>query len=164
MFKYLKPFFNPQTQNFSYRLPKELVIDKIEEVFKQRVSLLSSNDMEGSFLSKDIFKIDILSGFYSKGGKYSSRLIGEIIEYEKGITQIKTIAKPSLTLYIVFFFGVIFGLISFYKFIHTNSFHFLFWSILFLIGITSLSIGFSNAAIVSIRERYKMYIDKELKT
>jgi hypothetical protein len=164
MFEHFKVFFNPIAQNYFYNLPKELVIEKIEKVFKHKVSLLSSNDMEGSFLSKDIFKIDIVSGFYSKGGKYSSRLIGEIIEYEKGITQIKTIAKPSLTLYIGFFFGVIFGLISFYKFAQTNSFKFLFWSILFLIGITALSIGFSSAAIVSIRERYKMYIDKELKT
>jgi hypothetical protein len=125
--------------------------------------MLSSNDMKGSFLSKDTFEIDIISMGYSKGAKYSSSLIAEIIESQKGITEIKTIAKPSLALYISFLMGIIFGLIALNKFIQTNSYMFLFWSIVFLFGITSLLIGISNVAIATIRERYKMYIDKELK-
>ncbi len=164
MLKHLKTFFNPSSKNYSYTQPKELIISKIKEVFKEKVTLLSSNDMKGIFLSKDTFEIEIISAGYANGVKYSSSLIGEIIETQNGRTQIKTIAKPSVALYILFLIGIVFGIIAFYNFMQTNSFVSLFWSIVIIIGLPTFSIGFSNVAIAAIRERYKMYIDKELKS
>jgi hypothetical protein len=164
MIKHFKTFFYPDTSIYTYNQSKEVVITKIAEVLKRKVTFLSSNDMKGRFLNGDTFAIDTVTPAYTRGVKYSSTLIGQVIKLQNGATQIKTKAKPSMALYFLFFVTIIFGIVYLYKFIQTGSTSFLFWSLAMLIIGPALSIGFSNVAIASIRERYKMYIDKELKT
>ena len=120
--------------------------------------------MKGRFLSGDIFAIDSVSPAYTRGVKYSSTLIGQVDKSQNGTTQIKTKAKPSIALYFLFFVTIIFGIAYLYKFILTGSTTFLFWSLAMLILGPALSIALSNIANASIRERYRTYIDKELKT
>ncbi|KAA9036502.1 hypothetical protein FW778_17945 [Ginsengibacter hankyongi] len=162
MLRYFKTFFYPDTLTYSYNQSKETVLAKIEEVLKRKVTFLSSNDMKGRFLNSDTFAIDTISPAYTRGVKYSSTLIGQVVELGNETTQIKTKAKPSMALYFLFFVTIIFGIAYLYKFIQTGSTSFLFWSLAMLIIGPALSIGFSNVAIASIRERYRMYIDKEL--
>ncbi|HEY5771018.1 MAG TPA: hypothetical protein VIS75_00265, partial [Chitinophagaceae bacterium] len=64
----------------------------------------------------------------------------------------------------LFFIAIISGVVYLYKFIQTGSAVLLFWSLVWLFLGPALSIGLSNVGISSIRERYKMYIDKDLKT
>jgi hypothetical protein len=164
MLKHFKTFFYPAVLTYSYNQPKELVIAKITEVLKQKVTLFSSNDMTGRFLNQDTFKINTVSPAYTRGVKYGSTLVGQIIESKNGMTEIRTKAKPSLALYALFFITLIFGLGYLYKFIQTGSTGFLLWSLaMFFLG-PALSIGFSNVAIYSVRVRYNMYIDKVLIT
>jgi len=164
MLKHFKTFFYPVVLTYSYNQSRESVIAKIEEVLQIKVTLLSSNDMTGRFLSSDTFVINTVSPAYTRGVKYGSTLIGQVIELQNGATQIKTKAKPSMALYVLFFVTIIFGIVYLYKFIQTGSTSFLFWSLAMLIIGPAVSIGISNVAIASIRERYKMYIDKELNT
>lgn len=163
MIKHVKAFFYPDILIYSYNQSKETVLAKIEEILKRKVTFLSSNDMKGRFLNSDTFSIDTVSPAYTKGIKYSSTLIGQVIQSQNE-TQIKTKAKPSSALYFLFFATIIFGIAYLYKFIQTGSTGFLFWSLVMLIIVPALLIGFSKVTIASIRERYKMYIDKELKT
>lgn len=162
MIKYLRNFFYPQSLTYSYNQPKESVISKIEEVLKRKVTPFSSTDMIGSFLNSDTFSIAIISPVYTRGVKYGSTLIGQVIELQKGTTLIKTKVKPGTALYFLFFLSVILGLILLCKFIQAGSAIFLFWSLAMLIIGPALSIGVSNISGTVIRERYKMYIDKEL--
>ena len=164
MLKHFKTFFYPAVLTYSYNLPKELVITKITEVLKKKVTLFSSNDMTGRFLNQDTFAINTVSPANTKGVKYGSTLVGQIIESKNGMTEIRTKAKPSLALYSMFFVTLIFGLTYLYKFIQTGSTGFLFWSLAMLFLGPALSIGFSNVAIYSVRARYKMYIDKAIIT
>lgn len=162
MLKHLKTFFYPHTSIYNYNQSKEVVIAKIAELLKRKVTFLSSNDMKGRFFNGDTFAIDTVSPAYTRGVKYSSTLIGQVIELQNGTSQIKTKAKPSLSLYFLFFLTITFGIVYLFKFIQAGSPSFLFGSLaMFIIGPT-LSIGISNVAIVAIRERYIMYIDKEL--
>lgn len=163
MFNHLKTFFYPVTLSYSYIQPKEVALAKIDEVLKKKITFLSSNNIKGRFLNSDTFVIDIVSPAYTRGIKYSSTLIGQVIELENGTTQIKTKTKTSLALYFLFFLAIILGIAYFYKFIQSGSTGFLIWSLAFFTIGPSLSIGISNVAIAAIRERYKMYIDKELK-
>lgn len=164
MFKYFNTFFYPSTSTYTYNQSKEVVLSKIAEVLKRKVTFLSSNDMKGRFLDSDTFAIDTVSPVDTRGVKYSSTLIGQVIELQNGTTEIRTKAKPSIALYFLFFVTIIFGIGYLYKFIQTSSIDFLFWSLAMLIIGPALSIGFSNVAIASIRERYEMYIDRELNT
>ena len=163
MIKYFKTFFYPTVLTYSYDEPKELVIGKIKDVFRQKVTLLSSKDMTGYFLNSDTFIINAESPAYTRGVKYSSTLVGQVIQSQTGVTEIKTKAKPSFIFYILFFVTIIFGLIYLYQFMQTGETDFLFWSMALLILGPAISIGFSNVAIASIYERYQMYIHKELK-
>ena len=162
MIKHFKTFFYPVTLIYSYNQPKEAVIAKIEKVLSRKVTFLGDNDMKGSFLSDDTFTIEMISFAYTNGVKYSSTLIGKVLEPQNGTTHIKIKAKPSFALYSLFFVTTIFGIGYLYKSIQTGSSSFLFWSLGMLIGGPFLSIGISNVAISSILERYKMYIHKEL--
>lgn len=164
MLKHFKTFFYPVVLTYSYNQPKELVIEKITEVLKEKVTLFSSNDMTGEFLNQDTFAINTVSFAYTSGVKYGSTLVGQIIESKNGMTEIRTKAKPSLALYSMFFIALIFGLLYLYKFFQTGSSGFLFWSLAVLLLGTALSIWFSNVAIYSVRVRYNMYIDKALIT
>jgi len=163
MIRHLKTFFYPVTLTYSYNKSKDVVLAKVHEVLNRKVSLLSSQDINGSFLNSDTFAIETIKFAYTRGVKYNSTLVGQVIESQNGTTQINTKAKPSFALYFFFFVTIIFGIAYLYKFIQTGSTGFLFWSLAMLLIGPALSIGFSNVAIASIRERYSMYIDKELK-
>jgi hypothetical protein len=164
MIKHLKAFFYPAVLTYSYNHPKELVIEKITEVLKRKATLFTSNDMTGSFRNADIFLINTVSFAYTRGVEYGSTLVGEITESEKGITNIKTKAKPALVFYFLFFLAIILGLFYLYNFLQTGLTTSLCWSLGLLIVGPAVCIGFSNVAIYAVRERYLTYIDKELKT
>jgi len=121
MIKHFKAFFHPPVLTYSYNQPKDLVVAKITEVLKNKATLFSSNDTQGNFLNADTFVINAVSAVNTRGVKYSSALVGKIIESQEGITEIKTKAKPSFTLYSLFFVTIVFGLIYLYKFIQTGS-------------------------------------------
>jgi hypothetical protein len=57
MIKHFKTFFYPDTSIYTYNQSKEVVITKIAEVLKRKVTFLSSNDMKGRFLNGDTFAI-----------------------------------------------------------------------------------------------------------
>ena len=162
MLKHFKTFFHPTVITYSYNQPKEIVIAKITEVFKQKVTLFSSNDMTGKFLNPDTFAISTVSFANTQGVEYGSTLVGHIVESENGETKINTKATPSFVFSLVFFITTIFGVIYFFKSIQTGLTEGLFWSLGLLILGPAISIGLSNVAIHSVRERYKMYIDKAL--
>lgn len=164
MIKFFKTFFYPNTYTYTYNQSKEIVLARIDEILNRKTTFLSSNDVKGRFLNNDSFAIEIISPAYTRGVKYNSTLFGQVIEIQNGTTQITTKAKPSNALYGLFFVTIIFGITYLYKFIQTGSTDFLIWSLVMLIIGPALSIGFSNVAIASIHERYKMYIDRELKT
>ena len=164
MLKHFKIFFYPTVLTYSYNKPKEIVIAKITEVFNQKVTLFSSNDMTGKFLNKDTFAINTNSFANIQGVKYGSTLVGQIIDSKNVITEIRTKAKPNFILYTMFFVSLIVGLLYLFKFFQNNSTEFIFWSLALLFFGTVLPIGFSNVAIYSIRLRYKMYIHKALST
>lgn len=162
MIKYLKTFFYPDALIYTYNLSKEEVLSKIEDILKRKVTFFGDSDMKGSFLNEDTFRINIVSMANTNGVKYSSTLVGQVLESQNGTTCIKLKAKPSFALYSLFFVTIILGIGYLYKSIKTGSSSFLFWSLAMLIGGPFLSIGISNVAITSILERYKMYIHKEL--
>ena len=164
MLKHFKTFFYPVVLTYSYKQPKQFVITRIAEVFKEKVTLFSSNDMTGRFLDQTTFAINTVSPVYTRGAKYGSTLVGQIIESKNGMTEIRTKAKPSLALYALFFITPILGLGYLYKFMQTGSTEFLLWSLAMLFLGPALSIGLSNVAIYSVRVRYTMYIDKALMT
>ncbi|MFZ1304552.1 MAG: hypothetical protein WAR80_01855 [Ferruginibacter sp.] len=164
MIRHLKTFFYPAVLTYTYNYPKELVIAKITEVLKREATLFTSNDMTGRFRNPDTFVIDTVSFAYTRGVKYGSMLVCEITESEKGIINIKTKAKPALVFYFLFFLAIILGLFYLYNFLQTSLTTSLCWSLGLLIVGPAICIGFSNVAIYSVRERYLMYIDKELKT
>jgi len=163
MINYFKSFFYPPVLTHRYNHSKELVVAKINEVLKNKVRLFSSNDMYGKFLDSDTFRINVHSIAYTRGVKYGSTLIGKITALNTGITEIKTVAKPSTAFYFLFFVITIFSLGFIYKSIAAGSLVFLSLSLLLFITGSLLTIGLSNVTIASIRERYVMYIDKELK-
>ncbi|MEP7237437.1 MAG: hypothetical protein ABI685_06225 [Ferruginibacter sp.] len=162
MIKHFKTFFYPPVLTYLYKQPKECVIAKIKEILERKVTFFTSNDMTGRFLNGDSFVINAESPAYTSRVKYGSSLVGEIIELEKGTTLIKTKTEPSIAFYFLFLITIVFGLIYLYKSIQTGSTEVLLWSLAILIIGPALAIGFSNVAIASIQERYKMYIDKEL--
>ena len=162
MLKHFRTFFYPAVLTYSYNQTKESATAKIEKVLEKKATFLSNNDMTGRFLSSDTFVIHTASPAYTRGVKYGSTLVGQVIESKNGTTQIKTKAKASIALYFLFIVTIVFGLAYLYKFIQSGSTVFLLWSLAMLIIGPALSIGFSNVAIASIRKRYKMYIDKEL--
>ncbi len=160
MLKHLKTFFSPTALTYSYNKPKELVIAEITEILKKKVTFLGSTDMTGKFLNQNTFAINIAS--LTSGIKYSSTLVGKIIESENGMTEVSTTAKPAFSLYSTFFMALVLGLIYLYKFFQTGSAGILFGSLAMLFLGPALSIAISNVEIYSVRERYTMYIDKAL--
>ena len=162
MIKPLKTFFYPKTSKYLYNQSKQTVIARVEKVLNRKGNFFGDNDMKGSFLSDDTFIMEIISFAFTNGVKYSSTLIGKIIESNNGTTCIKIKAKPSFALFIIFFVTIIVGIAYSYKYFQTNSLSFLFLALAMLIGGPFLSIGISNVAIASIGNRFKMYIHKEL--
>jgi hypothetical protein len=162
MIKHFKTFFYPVTLKYSYNQPKEVVITKIEQVLSRKVTFLGDNDITGSFLSEDNFKIEMRSFAYTKGVKYSSTLNCNIIDLQNGTTCIDIKAKPSRALYFLFFTTIILGIAYLNKSIQTGSTSFLLLSFVSLIGGPFFSIMISNIASASLLNRYNMYLHKEL--
>jgi len=157
MIRHVKIFFYPPVVTYSYHKPKEIVIDKISELLSKRTTFLGSHDITGMFYISLVYHMSTAKFIFG------STLVGDIIESRGGITEIRTKARPSFASYFLFFIAIISGVVYLCKFMQTGSAVFLFWSLVWLFLVTALSIGLSNVGIASIRERYKMYIDKNLK-
>ena len=164
MLRHVKIFFYPPLLTYSYSKPKEIVIDKIAEVLNKKTTFLGSHDITGMFLTGNMFYISLVKYPMSAATfMLGSTLVGDIVESRRGITEIRTKARPGFGSYFLFFIAIISGVVYLSKFVQTGSIEFLFWSLVWLFLGTALSIGLSNVGISSIRERYKMYIDKDLK-
>jgi len=163
MIRHIKIFFYPPVLTYSYNKPKEIVIDKISAVLSRKTTFLGSHDITGMFLTGNMFYIRLVYPMSAAKFMFGSTLVGDIIESRRGMTEIKTKARPSFGSYFLFFIAIISGAIYIYKFIQTGSGAVLFWSLLWLFLGPALSIGLSNVGISHIHERYKMYIDKDLK-
>jgi len=163
MIKYLKDFFYPPVLTFAYNQPKEIVIDKIRQVLNKKVTFFSSRDMIGMFLTENMFTISLVVPVLAARPLMGFTLVGDVFELRRGVTEIRTKPRPGVGLYFLFFMAVIIGIGYFYEFIKTGSTGFLFWSLGILLGGALLSIGLSNVGKASIYERYKIYIDKELR-
>lgn len=103
MIKYLKSFFYPSVIIYHYLLPKELVIAKITEILKRKITFLGSNDMSGSFLTGDTFAVNVISPAYTRGVKLGSTLVCQVTDLKNGATEIKIKTKPSSAFYFLFF-------------------------------------------------------------
>lgn len=102
MIKHLKEFFYPPTITYSYNLSKEIVIVKIMEVFSKKVTIWGGKDMTGMFLTDNIFSVSVVRPALGPRLSLGSTLVGEICEVKKGLTEIKTIARPNFAAYIFF--------------------------------------------------------------
>jgi hypothetical protein len=163
MFKYIKTFFKPDTLIYSYNKPKELIIDKIYKSFEEKVTFFSDRDTKCSFINDDTFELSSTSPAWTNNIKYSSTLIGKIIELENGTCQIKIQIKSGIVFFIFFFITPIFGIIYFFEFTKTSLISYLFWGLgMFIIG-PILSISIASVGNSGILKRFEMYIDKVLK-
>lgn len=57
MIQHFKTFFFPDTSIYTYNQSKKVVLTKIDEILKRKVTFLDSNDMKGHFLNGDTFAI-----------------------------------------------------------------------------------------------------------
>ena len=160
MIKYFKIFFYPPVVTYSYNQPKEIIVNKITEVFKRKVRSASNSNISAMFLTDNMFAISLKLPIRIVKLMFCSTLVGTIIKSRSGITEIETKARPGFGLYGLFFLAVIFGLNYMYEFIRTGSTAFRLLSLAMMIVVPALSIGFSNIAVASIRKRYKIYIDR----
>lgn len=163
MIKYFKIFFYPPAVTYSYKQPKEIIVNRLKEIFYNKIRLATNNDVRVMFLSEQMFAINLVLPLRFVGLMFGSTLVGEITESKGGITHIKTKARPGFGLYLLFFLTVIFTSVYFYKFISTGSRLFLFSSLVSIIIGSLLSIGMSNVMITSIRQHYERYINNDLK-
>lgn len=164
MYQYFKKFFNPPTLAYSYNKPRASVIAELNDIFQQKVSMFTNNDVTGKFKSENKFVLDVVSPAYTRGGKYSATLEAEIMEKEKDYTTIKTRVSPNPVWYLLFFLSIVFSLILFYNYISTGLIKFLFGSVAMLFCGPFISVALSNIGIGIIRERYYLYIHKKLKS
>lgn len=163
MIKDFKTFFYPSVVTYSYNQPKEIIVSKIADIFSKKVGSAGNSGISAIFLTDNMFAISLKLPIRFVELMFGSTLVGEIIKSQKGMTKIETKARPGFGLYFLFFLALIAGLGYMYEYIRTWSTVFLFSSLAIIIVVSALSIGFSNVFIVSIRERYMKYIDKELK-
>lgn len=163
MIRYFKTFFYPETIIYSYSLPIETVLSRIAAVLEKRPGLLGYRDIKGRFLNSNTFAISTISLAYATGVNYGSRLTGQVVQTQNGSTQIKTKVRPGIGLYILFFATLLFGIAYLIGYFKSGTTGFLPWSLALMVFGPAISIGFSKVAIASIHERYREYIDKELK-
>jgi len=162
MLKHLETFFYPPVQTYFYRMPKDSVVAKITEILSTCTTLVDTRDMKGKFMTRDTFAISLVSYAYTRGVKYGSTLVGQIIESKNGAVEVRTKAKPSRVLYLIFFASIIISVSFFYKYIQTGLTEPIFWSLGILFLGPFLAVWISDVTMYSIRSRYDSYIHKAL--
>jgi hypothetical protein len=164
MFLFLKTFFYPVSYDYNYNLPKEKVIEKLNEVFKKKVNFFSRNDMEGSFTTETTFELKLISTFNSSGIGMFTKLIGEIEGVQNETTKIKIKPMPVLRAYLAFFSIIVCAFIFLIQFILGREINFLINSFLcFFIG-TLFVVIFSIISMSAIHKRFETNIDKLLRS
>lgn len=163
MIKHIRTFFFPNQTIHLYNSSKELITEKLNEIFNRKWTLFDSNNLLGEFIEKDTFEISMKSAAYKTGLIGNAIMVGEIIELQNGQTEIILKVKPNKGLYTMFFVFILIGLIYLFNSIYTGSSRYLLISIAMLIGGPLLCIGISNVQIHALKENFINYIDKNLK-
>jgi hypothetical protein len=157
MIKYFKTFFQPKEEVYYYDSQCEIVVSKINEIFKVSNRFWTGNDMKGFFIDKYTFKIERRSR-----SAFPPKLIGQILKLENK-TEIKTIIRTSNVFYIWFVLTILLGIFGLYNCIYTFSLKSLFVSIALIIAGPLLTIALSNFNVGLLTDRFKRHIDSNLR-
>lgn len=132
MTNHIHNFFYPPTITYFYPMPKDKVIEIVQEIFHKPKAFMDGNDLEGRFVANDKFEIRT----YTARNEYI--LEARIYETKDGTTEIITQLKPDLLWRFLFFVSAI------------------------TIVVPIVIIATTNIGEGSIRSRYNFYIDKVL--
>jgi hypothetical protein len=162
MKKLLANLFYPEKRTFTYNGSREIIIQKIQDLFSKGDKFLSGPDIDGSFIDGDIFKMQVYSSAITKGVGFGSTLFGKITNNNDG-SLVELEATASSSLKFLFFLAIFLGIAYMYLFFRTSDTAYLYSSIgMTLIG-PALSIFMAGVSNEAIFDRYIRYIDKELK-
>lgn len=99
MLKYIKSLFTPTRKIYTYKLSKDMLVKRIEAIFSEKATFLSFKDVNGYFISKNTFTIEMLSTASEKIF-YNSTLIAVIKEQPDNSTQIEIKVTPGLLFFL----------------------------------------------------------------
>jgi hypothetical protein len=163
MLKPLKTFFYPKTVIYTYNESEQVVLKKIVDALERKVTLFGSNDTTGRLVDFDTFVLEMWPGGFNSSAKFTSTLVGQVVQLQNGMTEVRTKTKASIGLYVLFFTTIFFGLSFLFVLLQMGARNMLVGPFAILLIGPSLCVGFSHVANTAIQDRYRLYIDKELK-
>lgn len=159
----LSNLFSPIHSSYHYNKPKEAVKQQIEAVISKGVKFVSEPDLSGRFVTSDSFVFSTSSGAYTGGIKFGSTLQGNIIGAENDVTRLETKTEASSAYKIACYILLLFGGVLLIKAIYDSSLDTLGWAVVLLVlgpAVCNWMAGIANETVL---DRYKRYIDKELR-
>ncbi len=164
MNSFLQPLFSTSIKKYTYEISFERVRSDLEAIFHKSGKLFGSIDIYARFTGGDTFEIETISMVMTNGVKYGSTLYGTVQKEGENKTVIVTETKPAVSFKILFWLLIIVSLFCIIKSIFYQQLE-LFWlGIVFGTIGPFLTIKLASINTAGVEERYRLFIDKKLKS
>ncbi len=152
------PIFKYPIQTYSFEFSKEVLYERLTDIFQRNTIVNNDNQYSGYMSSKDSFEIKFSHIALLIGLIGNTKLLGSISseKQEKSIIQIKI--KPAIGYYVWFLLGIIFGIVYILQFLNSGNINHLFASAFSLIIVPSLFAHIFKVIANSLIERFEKLI------
>lgn len=152
------PIFKYPIQKYSYEFSKEVLSERLTDIFQRNTIVNNDNQYSGYMSSKDSFEIKFSHIALVIGFIGNTKLLGSISseKHENSIIQIHV--KPAIGYYVWFTLGIIFGVVYLFQFFDSENTNYLIASAFSLIIVPFLFVQIFKVIANSLIESFEKLI------
>ena len=149
------PIFNYPIQTYSYEFSKEVLSERLTELFQINTIDNNDNQYSGYMSSKDSFEIKFSHIALVIGFIGNTKLLGSISSEKQERSIIHINIKPAIGYYVWFTLGIIIGIVYIFQFIDSRNLNYLFASAFSLIIVPFLFVQIFKVFANVLKERFE---------
>ena len=152
------PIFNYPIQTYSFEFSKEVLSERLTDIFQRNTIDNNDNQHSGYMSSKDSFEIKFSHIALVLGFIGNPKLLGSISSEKHENSTIQINIKPAIGYYVWFILGIIFGVIYIYQYFDSGNINYLFASAFSFIIVPFLFVQIFKVFANSLIERFEKLI------
>ncbi len=160
---YSLPIFKYPIQTYSFEFSKEVLSERLTDIFQRNTIVNNDNQYSGYMSSKDSFEIKFSHIALVIGFIGNTKLLGSISSEKQEKSTIQINIKPAIGYYVWFTLGIIIGIVYIFQFIDSRNLNYLFASAFSLIIVPFLFVQIFKVIANSLIESFEKQIDQSIR-